>query len=88
MVKMLAALPLLSMGLREPPPIPFPYFKAQDYANGAQFLYSANADALLLRGRLAVALFSLTLGLLGFLCAKEMFGPLAGIFALFLGRRS
>ena len=81
---MLAALPLLSMGLREPPPIPFPYFKAQDYANGAQFLYSANADALLLRGRLAVALFSLTLGLLGFLCAKEMFGPLAGIFALFL----
>ena len=84
LVKMLAALPLLSMGLREPPPIPFPYFKAQDYANGVQFLYSANADALLLRGRLAVALFSLTLGLLGFLCAKEMFGPLAAIIALFL----
>ena len=84
LVKMLAALPLLSMGLREPPPFPFPYFKAQDYVNGAQFLYSADADALLLRGRLVVALFSLTLGLLGFLCAKEMFGPLAAIFALFL----
>ena len=84
LVKMLAALPLLSMGLREPPAFPFPYFKAQDYVNGVQLLYSADADALLLRGRLAVALFSLTLGLLVFLSAREMFGPLAAIFALFL----
>jgi 4-amino-4-deoxy-L-arabinose transferase-like glycosyltransferase len=84
LVKLLAALPLLSRGLREPPAFPFPYFKAQDYVNGVQLLYSADADALLLRGRLVVALFSLTLGLLVFLSAKELFGPLAAILAVFL----
>ncbi len=72
------------MGLHEPPPFPFPYFKAQDNFNATQFLYTADADAILLRGRLTIALFSLALGLLVFLAAKEIFGPLAAILALFL----
>jgi 4-amino-4-deoxy-L-arabinose transferase-like glycosyltransferase len=83
-VKLLAALPLLRMGLHEPPTIPIPFFKLQDFINGTQLLYTANADAILLRGRLTIVLFSLVLGLLVFLAAKEIFGPLAAILALFL----
>jgi 4-amino-4-deoxy-L-arabinose transferase-like glycosyltransferase len=83
-VKLLATLPLLPMGLREPPTVPIPFFKAQDLVNGTQLLYTANADAILLRGRLIIVLFSLTLGLLVFLATKEIFGPLAAVLALFL----
>jgi hypothetical protein len=84
LVKLLASLPLLPMGLHEPPAFPFPYFKAQDFINGTQLLYTADADAILLRGRLMIALFSLALGLLVFLAAKEIFGPLAAVIAIFL----
>lgn len=83
-VKLLATLPLLPMGLREPPTVPIPFFKGQDLLNGTQFLYTANADAILMRGRLIIALFSLTLGLLIFLATREIFGPLAAVLALFL----
>ncbi|MGD0548086.1 MAG: hypothetical protein ABR991_09730, partial [Terracidiphilus sp.] len=38
LAKMLAALPLLSMGLKEPPPFFFPYFKASDFIGGSRFL--------------------------------------------------
>jgi hypothetical protein len=72
------------MGLHEPPAIPIPFFKAQDFINGTQLLYTADADAILLRGRLMIALFSLALGLLVFLATKEIFSPLAALFALFL----
>jgi len=37
---------------------------------------------MLLRGRMVIALFSLTLGLLVFLAAREMFNPLTGVLAL------
>ncbi len=84
LVKLLASLPLLPLGLHEPPAFPFPYFKAQDIFNASQLLYTADADAILLRGRLMIALLSLTLGLLVFLATKEIFGPLAAILALFL----
>jgi 4-amino-4-deoxy-L-arabinose transferase-like glycosyltransferase len=83
-VKLLASLPLLPMGLHEPPAIPIPYFKAQDLVNGGQLLYTADADAILLRGRLMAALLSLTLGLLVFLATKDIFGPLAAVIAIFL----
>jgi 4-amino-4-deoxy-L-arabinose transferase-like glycosyltransferase len=83
-VKLLASLPLLPLGLHEPPPFPFPYFKAQDIFNASQLLYTADADAILLRGRLMITLLSLTLGLLVFLASKEIFGPLAAALALFL----
>ncbi len=83
-VKLLASLPLLPLGLHEPPPFPFPYFKAQDIFNASQLLYSADADAILLRGRLMITLLSLTLGLLVYFATKEIFGPLAAVLALFL----
>jgi dolichyl-phosphate-mannose--protein O-mannosyl transferase len=83
-IKLLASLPLLSMGLHEPAAVPIPYFKAQDIVNASQLLYTADADAILLRGRLMVALLSLALGLLVFLATKEIFSPLAAIIALFL----
>jgi dolichyl-phosphate-mannose--protein O-mannosyl transferase len=83
-VKLIASLPLLPMGLHEPPALPLPFFKAQDFINGTQLLYNADADAILLRGRLMIALFSLALGLLVFLTTKEIFGPLAAVLALFL----
>jgi 4-amino-4-deoxy-L-arabinose transferase-like glycosyltransferase len=84
LVKLLASLPLLPMGLHEPAAIPIPFFKAQDFINGTQLLYTADADAILLRGRIMIALFTLALGLLVFLASKEIFGPLAAILALFL----
>jgi hypothetical protein len=84
LAKLLATLPLLPMGLHEPPTIPIPFFKGQDLVNGTQLLYTANADAILMRGRLIIALFSLTLGLLVFLATKEIFGRLAAVLALFL----
>jgi hypothetical protein len=83
-VKLLASLPLLPMGLHEPAAIPIPFFKAQDLINSGQLLYTASADAILLRGRLMIALFTLALGLLVFLATKQIFGTLAAILALFL----
>lgn len=82
LVKLLAAAPLLSMGLKEPPPIPIPFFKLQDFLNASQFLYSADADAILIRSRMVVALFSLALAMLVFCAAREMFDQLTGILAL------
>src|SRR5277367_6694008 len=80
--KMLAAIPLLSMGLKEPPAIPVPYFKALDSINGMQLLYSADADAILFRSRMVIALFTLALALLVFFAAQEMFNRLAALVAL------
>lgn len=82
LAKLLASLPLLPMGLKEPPSTPIPFFKAQDLVGGGQFLYSADADAILLRGRLVIALFTLSLAFLVFLATREMFGDLAAILAL------
>ncbi len=84
LAKLVASLPLLPMGLKEPAPRNFPYFKAQDFIQGAQFLYAADADAILLRARLMIGLFSIGLGLLVFFAAREMFGDLASLIALFL----
>ncbi|HEX3967138.1 MAG TPA: phospholipid carrier-dependent glycosyltransferase [Edaphobacter sp.] len=82
LVKLLAAIPLLPMGLKEPRPVPIPYFKAQDFMNASQMLYSGDADAMLMRGRLVVALSTLALALLVFFAAREMFDPLTALFAL------
>jgi hypothetical protein len=83
LVKMLATIPLLTMGLKEPPHFPMPYFKMEDFMNGTQFLYGGgNADGLLMRGRAVVAFFSLALAALVYLAASEVFGPLAGLLAL------
>jgi 4-amino-4-deoxy-L-arabinose transferase-like glycosyltransferase len=80
--KLLAALPLLPMHLNEPPHLPIPFFKAQDGANSSEFLYAQNADAMLMRGRLVILLFSLCLGLVVFFAGREMFGTNVGLLAL------
>lgn len=46
LVKLIAAAPLLTLNLKEPGVLPFPYFKGQDFVNGSQFLYSADADSI------------------------------------------
>ncbi len=87
LVKLLAAAPLLSLGLHQPfiPP-GIPYFKAQDGIGSIQLLYAGGADAnsILFRGRLVIVCFSLLLGLLVFLAAREMFGNLPALLALTL----
>jgi len=80
--KLLATIPLLSMGLKEPPIVPIPYFKVQDAIGGSQLLYSNNADAILLRCRMMIALFSLGLAFLVFLAAQEMFNSFTALLAL------
>lgn len=84
LVKFIAAAPLLPMHLKEPPSIPIPYFKAQDFVNGGQLLYGGDADGLLMRGRGMVGLFSLVLAVCVFLAGREMFGTEVGLLALFL----
>src|SRR5208283_4215196 len=51
---------------------------------GKDFLFKNNADAMLFRARMAVSIFTLLLGLLVFLAAKEMFGTGAAFIALAL----
>ena len=82
LAKLVASAPVLNMGLKEPVPVLVPFFKAQDFINGAQLLYGGDADAILMRARMAVALFSLLLALIVFFAAREMFGDLAAVFAL------
>src|SRR5271154_5608400 len=82
LAKLVASAPVLNMGLKEPAPVRAPFFKAQDIINGTQLLYGGDADAILMRARMAIALFSLLLALLVFFAAREMFGDLAAIFSL------
>jgi hypothetical protein len=82
LAKLVASAPVLNMGLKEPAPIRIPFFKAQDLINGGQLLYSGDADAILLRARMAISVFSPLLALLVFFASREMFGDLAAIFSL------
>ncbi|HEY0758244.1 MAG TPA: glycosyltransferase family 39 protein [Acidisarcina sp.] len=86
LAKLVAALSLLPLNPSEPAAVPIPYFKAQDFINGAQFLYGPGpgADTLLGRGRTMVALFTLVLAMLVFVAGSEMFGREAGLLALLL----
>ena len=86
LAKMIAAAPLLPLALKEPAPIAIPYFKAQDFRNASQFLYSNNisADSLLARGRTMISLFTLVLAYAVFTAGAEMFGLEVGLLALTL----
>ncbi len=81
-VKQLAALPLLFMDVKTPPP-PHPDNDGRLY--GWRFLYESNdGDRLLLLGRLAVLPLALLLGCCVYLWTKHLFGKAAALFALFL----
>jgi hypothetical protein len=81
--KMLATLPLLPLHLDVQPPPPI-YFRAASSLGGRIFLYSHDADQLLLRARLAMSIFTFALGLLILLGAREMFGDVAAVIALLI----
>jgi hypothetical protein len=83
LVKLLAALPLLPLKLPVQPQ-PEIYFRAASAVGGIQFLYAHDADSLLFRARMSVAVLTLCLALLVFLAGNEMFGAGAGLIGLML----
>jgi hypothetical protein len=85
LIKTLAALPLLS--LRPELNLDDPAWTEQppdEWSFGYRFLYGNDADRLLFRGRLPNVLLSLLLAFYVFRWASELFGPAAGLTALFL----
>ncbi len=88
LVKALAAIPLLPMHLRVPPPKGLASFKDEAYFDGSDLIFGnggeAKADRIIFRARMAAATLSLLLGLLVFLAAREMFSVPAALFALTL----
>jgi 4-amino-4-deoxy-L-arabinose transferase-like glycosyltransferase len=84
LMKLVAASTLLSLPLKEPTPVPIPFFKAQDFIDASAFLYSADADSLLARGRAILLIFSLALALAVFAAGRDMFGQEAGLLAMVL----
>jgi len=61
------------------------YILNNDFWNfGNKFLFSNNADQLVLWGRLVIIFLVLLLGVYVFKWAKELFGTKAGLFSLFL----
>jgi hypothetical protein len=84
LAKLVAAAALLPLHLREPAPVPAPWFKPQDFRTAAAFLYTAAADSLLARGRAMLLIFTLALALAVFAAGREMFSPAAGLLAMTL----
>jgi hypothetical protein len=85
LVKLLAALPLLTLSPRLD--LDSPAFRSEppdEWRFGYEFLYSNDADALLFRGRLAIVLVSLLGGVYVWLLARDVFGTEGGVLALFL----
>ena len=83
LVKMLAALPLLSMDLKVPP-LQHREFKHEAFLNGKEFVFGNDADTLLFRARMAASLPTILLAVLVFFAAREMFGLAAAFIALTL----
>jgi 4-amino-4-deoxy-L-arabinose transferase-like glycosyltransferase len=83
LVKMVAAVPLLRMHLNVPP-LQGRFFKDEAFFGGRDFLFHNDANAVLLRARIAVSIFSFALALLIFAAARQMFSLEAGFIALAL----
>jgi hypothetical protein len=83
LVKLLAALPLLRMDLKQPIG-QNRGFKIEGFLQGRDFLYGNNAESMLFHARMAAAVLTLLLALVVFLAANEMFGLGAGFIALLL----
>lgn len=81
--KMLATAPLLPLHLDVQPPPPI-FFRGASSLGGRIFLYSHDADQILLRARLAMSFFTFALALLILLSAREMFGDAVAAIALLL----
>jgi dolichyl-phosphate-mannose-protein mannosyltransferase len=83
LVKLVAAAPLLRLPLLVPP-LSSGSLMEVGFLSGRQFLYSNNADRILLRSRVAVSLFTLVLAFLVFVTARRMFGLGPAFLALTL----
>ena len=81
LAKLVAAAALLPLRLSEPNDA-YASFKSGDFYNGEKFLYGADADMLLARGRGMLLIFTLGLALAVFAAGREMFGPEAGLLAM------
>ena len=80
-IKMTAAVPLLGMDLKVPPNQGRPN-QTEAFLDGKAFVWGNGGDRVLFPARMMCAGFALALGLLIYLWAEEMFGFVAGIFAL------
>ena len=80
-IKMTAALPLLPMQLKVPPDQGRPN-QTEAFLDGKAFVWGNGGDRVLFPARMMCAGFALALGLLIYLWAEEMFGFVAGLFAL------
>jgi hypothetical protein len=83
LAKFVAASALAPLHLQEPAAIAGA-FKRQDFLGAQKFLYAADADRLLARGRAMMLIFTLGLGLMLFSAGREMFGVGCGLLALTL----
>ncbi len=83
LVKMIAALPLQGMHLREPQ-LQNRYFKTEAYLSGRDLIFQNDFETIIFRARMAASIFALMTALLAFLTAREMFGTCAGILTLLL----
>jgi hypothetical protein len=91
LVKLIATLPLLPLSLKTAPR-EGRFFKAEAYYGGRELIFRNDpkygglysADTLLFRVHMTAFLFGLTLAVLIFFATKEMFGPIAALFALTL----
>lgn len=83
LVKMIAAVPILSMTLNLPA-MQDRYFKIQGFLGGKDFVFGNDANTIVFRTRMAASIFTLLLAILVFLAARELFGTGAGFIALAL----
>jgi 4-amino-4-deoxy-L-arabinose transferase-like glycosyltransferase len=81
LVKLVATLPLFNMPLRLPQ-IQDRNFKIEAFLDGKDFLFKNDANAMLLRVRLAAMVFTVITVLLVFFAAREMFGDVAALIAI------
>ena len=83
LVKLLATAPLLTLSLQVSPHDKL-FSKEEDFTAAAQFLYSNDAEKILLRTRMTAAILTLLLAVLLFTAARETFGTVAALIGLAL----
>ncbi|MBB5342878.1 glycosyltransferase family 39 protein [Tunturibacter empetritectus] len=81
LAKTVAAVPLLPLRLYEPVQ-QGRSSQLEAFIDGREFLFKNDANQLLIRGRVAISLFTIGLALLVFLAGQEIFGSVAGLLAL------
>jgi 4-amino-4-deoxy-L-arabinose transferase-like glycosyltransferase len=83
LVKMIAAIPLMGMDIREPQ-LQNRQFKTEAYLSGRDLIFQNDFETIIFRARAAASIFALMVALLAFLTAREMFGTGAGFLSLLL----